>query len=323
MRTVLLIGAMAAAGCSGSSAGAPCPMPTADREREAFVTRVQSMRDEDVAVPQIESARHFPSPTSQLRITVLPSAIRLSDGGHYPRMTREEILASIADVDPLRLGELLPATDGSGLVRLTDGRISADDKQGGETGFLVRPLYDKLRLSGHEEERLGLEVHAAIPFRTLAEVIYSAGQAERSDLELLVRQRGQLRALQTSLPTFRSLAGSGSVGEDSWEEESLNLSVTITAEGTIVAGSGGKLGPGCETVASGRVISVPWTSEPDWTALSACLRKVKTQFPDEASVIVSADPDTPVAQLAQAIAAAAEDHDGELFPVFMLSAGVR
>src|SRR3972149_3849311 len=94
-------------------------------------------------------------------------------------------------------------------------------------------------------------------------------------------------------------------------ENALNLNITVTEQGVIVAGSGGKLAPGCQNTASGRVITVPRRvmavidpathrpAEPrrqgmsyDWPALTECVARVHSvpDFQDETQVIVGADP---------------------------------
>lgn len=119
-------------------------------------------------------------------------------------------------------------------------------------------------------------------------------------------------------------------------EATLNLSVTIAENGIIVAGSGGKLAPGCTTMQPGRVITVTnlpsASADPngdgfpdiyDWPGLTRCLATVKQQFPDESQVIVSADPNVEYRHLIAAMDAMRADGELPLFPEIMLSAGVR
>lgn len=105
----------------------------------------------------------------------------------------------------------------------------------------------------------------------------------------------------------------------------LNLSVTIAESGLIVAGSGGKLAPGCERRMPGRVITVPRNPDGsyDWAALTACVARVHREFPDETQVILSADPNIEYENIIHAMDAVREDANGVLFPDVMLSAGVR
>jgi biopolymer transport protein ExbD len=107
------------------------------------------------------------------------------------------------------------------------------------------------------------------------------------------------------------------------KEPGLNLNVTLTDNGVIVAGSGGKLAPGCQDVATGRVITVAKKgADYDWPGLTECVTRIKTQFTNETEVIVGADP---MIQYEHVVAAmdALRGGKGELFPSVLLSAGVR
>lgn len=127
--------------------------------------------------------------------------------------------------------------------------------------------------------------------------------------------------VEAQLPEYRR----GGVGSRAAQpEETLNLNITVTESGVIVTGSGGKLAPGCEQIGTGRVITVPKRGATyDWEGLTACVAKVKSQFPDERQVIVSADPLVPYEHLISAMDAVRNKGDDELFPEVMLSAGVR
>ncbi len=127
-------------------------------------------------------------------------------------------------------------------------------------------------------------------------------------------------------------------------ENALNLNITVTDQGVIVAGSGGKLAPGCQNTASGRVITVPKrllpvmdpaTHQPvsprrqemgyDWPALTECVARVHSvpDFQDETQVIVGADPMIQYENVINAMDAVRGRGTEELFPDVLLSAGVR
>lgn len=119
-------------------------------------------------------------------------------------------------------------------------------------------------------------------------------------------------------------------------EATLNLSVTIAENGIIVAGSGGKLAPGCTQMQPGRVITVPnlpnaqadsngdgFPDVYDWRGLTRCLATVKATYPDESQVILSADPSVEYRHLVAAMDAVRADGELPLFPEMLLSAGVR
>jgi biopolymer transport protein TolR len=126
----------------------------------------------------------------------------------------------------------------------------------------------------------------------------------------------QIEASLPSLPRDHRPVGARSA--------SLDLSVTLTPAGIVVAGSGGKLAPGCATTAAGSVLTVPRTATGyDWAALTACAARVKSTFGDETQVIVSADPTIEYEQMIRAMDAVRSSGTRVLFPDVLLSAGVR
>ena len=127
--------------------------------------------------------------------------------------------------------------------------------------------------------------------------------------------------VEANLPEYKS----GGIGKRATDEPALNLNVTITGQGAIVAASGGKLAPGCATTAPGRVITVPIgaNGQHNWPQLSDCVSKIKAEYPDEDRVTVSADPEVEYDHIIGAMDALRGTSDKPLFPEVMLSAGVR
>jgi len=130
--------------------------------------------------------------------------------------------------------------------------------------------------------------------------------------------------LDAQLPQLGRRVGRSQLDDGS---SSLNLNVTITGAGIIVAGSGGKLAPGCTDTQTGRVITVPTGSNGrfDWPALTQCVERIKAvpEFSDETQVILSADPEIEFEHIIGAMDALRGGGPDELYPDVMLSAGVR
>jgi len=104
---------------------------------------------------------------------------------------------------------------------------------------------------------------------------------------------------------------------------SLHLTVTLADRGMIVAGAGGTVAPGCEGLAAGS-ITVPKRGDVyDFEGLTACLQRVKRDFPGEREVIVSANPNVPYEAVVATMDAARTDGVNQLFPAVLISAGVR
>ena len=119
---------------------------------------------------------------------------------------------------------------------------------------------------------------------------------------------------------------SGGAKSQNNKEPGLNLNVTLTEAGVIVTGSGGKLAPGCQDTASGRVITVAKKNGVyDWAGLTECVAKIKAvpQFSDEHEVIIGADPMIQYEHVVAAMDAVRGNDKNELFPQVLLSAGVR
>ncbi|MBX3251602.1 MAG: biopolymer transporter ExbD [Myxococcales bacterium] len=140
-------------------------------------------------------------------------------------------------------------------------------------------------------------------------------------LLMLLTTIGFYSQVEASLPSYSR----GGVGRRAPEGESLNLNVTVTDNGIIVAGAGGKLAPGCESIGTGRVITVPKVGgNYDWRALRQCAQRIKARFEDENQVTVSADPMVQYQHLLSAMDAVRETDANEiLFDKVLLSAGVR
>lgn len=104
----------------------------------------------------------------------------------------------------------------------------------------------------------------------------------------------------------------------------LNLNVTVTDKGVMVAGSGGKLAQGCDAIESGPAITVPTKKgKYDWSGLTKCVAKVKGKFEDETTVTVSADPQVQYEHVVAAMDAVRNEGQRDLFPDVLISVGVR
>lgn len=91
--------------------------------------------------------------------------------------------------------------DNNRVMSLRNGTVDPSQKQGGANGFLITPLHavmlqhrDRLKLIGSRNPnrpfRGAVQIIAdrRTPFRTLAEVIYTLGQAEFAEMHFVVLQ---------------------------------------------------------------------------------------------------------------------------------------
>ena len=103
----------------------------------------------------------------------------------------------------------------------------------------------------------------------------------------------------------------------------LDLSVTLTDRGAVMAGGGGRLGPDCRPSSSALPTAARTATGFDFAALARCAREVHDTYPTETQVILSADPDISYADFIRAMDALRADGDALLFPDVRVSAGVR
>lgn len=93
--------------------------------------------------------------------------------------------------------------EGNEVLSLRNGQVDPSQKRGGGTGFLIVPLLDEMdqhrdRLKAISQRRQNTPFRGEVqiiadkrtPFRTLAEVIYTMGQAEFKHLRFTVLRRG-------------------------------------------------------------------------------------------------------------------------------------
>lgn len=106
-------------------------------------------------------------------------------------------------------------------------------------------------------------------------------------------------------------------------DDTLDLSVTLTEHGAVMATSGGRIGPSCTRATDGAPTAARTSDGYDFAALGRCAAALHEAFPDERSVVVSADPGVPYGEVIGAMDAVRSHGDTLLFPDVQVSAGVR
>ncbi len=104
--------------------------------------------------------------------------------------------------------------------------------------------------------------------------------------------------------------------------QSLDLSILVTDQAVLVAGSGGVLAPGCERMTSVGTPTITRDGQ-EWAQLTRCLAQVHAAYPDEREVILSANANVPYEDVIATMDAARVNVDERLFPEVRLSSGVR
>ncbi|MCS6856151.1 MAG: biopolymer transporter ExbD [Sandaracinaceae bacterium] len=112
----------------------------------------------------------------------------------------------LTDALPVQITRTDIIVDGRRVTGLRNGIVDPSQKQGGATGFLITPLHtimlqhrDRLKLIASRNPKRPFRGAVQIiadrrtPFRTIAEVIYTLGQAEFSELHFVALQGASLQ----------------------------------------------------------------------------------------------------------------------------------
>ncbi len=106
-------------------------------------------------------------------------------------------------------------------------------------------------------------------------------------------------------------------------EDALDLSVTVTDRGVVMATSAGRIGPSCSATLDATPTAGRTPDGYDFAALTRCAVTLHAAHPSERFVVVSADPTVPYGDLVGALDAVRSVGDEPLFPDVRISAGVR
>ncbi|MFW6031083.1 MAG: ExbD/TolR family protein [Myxococcota bacterium] len=106
------------------------------------------------------------------------------------------------DAIPLQIATNEITIDGDHVIPLRKGQVDPSHKQGGGTGFLITPMFDKLKdkaemakLVAQRNPQRQFEGEVQIvadkrtPFRTLSEVLYTLGQAEFKTMRFIANKQ--------------------------------------------------------------------------------------------------------------------------------------
>lgn len=98
--------------------------------------------------------------------------------------------------------------------------------------------------------------------------------------------------INVGAPRYAAAGAAGSSDQPVPDKPPLQLTVTVTGTGFIIAGSGGVLYQNNE---AGKLPTIPKTpkGEYDYPSLVGMVGKLKDSFPDESNVILVANPDIP------------------------------
>ncbi len=100
---------------------------------------------------------------------------------------------------PLAITKKHILVDDKPIVQVKEGKVSASAKRDGEDGYFITPLFDALQTAAEKQKKLSQYNSSVkfqgrmliigdeeVPYRLLAEVLYTAGQAEFGEFEFAV-----------------------------------------------------------------------------------------------------------------------------------------
>ena len=107
----------------------------------------------------------------------------------------------VEEAVPIQISRTDVVVDGQPVLTLRNGIVDPSQKQGGATGFLITPLLtvmqqhrDRLKLIAERNKArpftgaVRIIADKRTPFRTIAEVVYTLGQAEFQELHFVAQQ---------------------------------------------------------------------------------------------------------------------------------------
>lgn len=209
--------------------------------------------------------------------------------------------------------------DGVIVANLSNGLVADADLD--QDKLVIDPLYQVLRRRPREVLKVG--VHPSLPFRTIAQILYTAGLADQDEIDLKLLDLN-VPAVRISLAPYGTCMdclaeigdakrGTGVIGEpilalighraatpsskqhSMLSQDALRLVAALANHGDAwVAARGGVLAPrvGPEsgaTVPRGR-------HGPEFSELEARLRQVRQSFADQTGIVATADLDTRASQ---------------------------
>ena len=133
------------------------------------------------------------------------AAVQETNELRIPYSTSEEAIGEAPTIQISRRQiAVVGDREGGAVVTLRDGQVDPSDKQGGGTGFLIIPLYQRMQRVAEQQRMIERQypnrpflgevqiiADRRTPFRTLAEVIYTLGQCGFKNLRFVVnRERG-------------------------------------------------------------------------------------------------------------------------------------
>ncbi len=207
------------------------------------------------------------------------------------------------------------------LVPFGDDRSKGADesqKRSGPNDLFLVPVgawLTRQRSDGHLGRALTVVVQRETPYRSLIELLFTAGQSEVTVFDLYeTATTGRL--VHVELPAFRAPADL----EVMHASQTLQLSVFLLPDGVSLKTMGGNVAPGCREIGAG--LAVPRVDgKLDVLAVAACVRSLKAGSPayaTEDTMTMTASPAVAVGEVFDLAIALRGTAEAPLFPKLQL-----
>jgi biopolymer transport protein ExbD len=178
----------------------------------------------------------------------------------------------------------------------------------------IAPLAQAVRqLPGAPVQALQIAFHASTPYRLVVEVLFTIGQAEVPEFQVLSQNHGQLRVL--TVPKVPKALPASTLVETPHIDR-LGLTLLVVQQGFSLKGRGGNVAPRCLEV--GRGLAVPNVDgKYDFAQLHWCanhLHESVSELSEARTILVGANPTIEFGQLVRALDSVRSNDAGE--PLF-------
>ena len=271
--------------------------------------------------------RHLGILLAILLVPVGVAANALRDGPLVEDVTRLkttdglELITSHAEAQPgmmvhVAVTQTQILVEGVPVISLENGPQGAIIPENETKGQLVLTLYDELLEHAERRKDLGSQLNGLligdpflfngkialtldrrVPFSTVRQVMYTAGQAQFGHFQFIVDNpfMHSLAAIESSLPAFGLPT---LLGDEEEYCRPLNLSVFVSKTGLNIAGD---LPQGTQTSLPCKSGTCGGVDDYSWDAFNDILGSIKDEYPYERTVIVVPDAGVSIEVLAKAI----------------------
>lgn len=203
--------------------------------------------------------------------------------------------------------------DGAPIAQLDQGLVRPADT--GESSLVIAPLYDVLRRRTPTNEPLEIGLHPALPYKTILQLVYTAGLAEHEDVDLRILD-DNIPAVRIALspygvcddclaelpeiskpktkpdnPTLAVVGRRTIDGADADEmlaEDGLRLTIALARSSDVwIAARGGVLPPRSGPEDTATVGAAP--DGPNYAEAQLRLDQIRASFPHHRGVVMAAD----------------------------------